>query len=276
MPHRVSALYRETHFTFKVASDAQLVLREFSICRPARRRLLSRPGRLCVRYSGECLKPPAFQFYADDFIGGTVGMSADEVGHYIRLLCFQWSHGKISSDETTLERIAGGKVSEVVRAKFPRGKNKRLEQERQKQAEYRDKQRLKGIASAKARLNRGSTAVEPRAVDVRLEPEGNSPSPSPSPSPVQEAAKQTNGASFPRIEEVVALGDRSGIPKDQCEKFWHHYESMGWIDKNGNPIRNWNSKLMVWRTEARGRSFQDQRTPQQPSPQKPVLKIKNL
>jgi len=190
MNHRVLALKRETHFTNTVASDAQPVLRGISICRTACRRLpVVRPRRLCVRYSGVCLKPPAFQFYPDDFIGGTVGMSAEEVGHYIRLLCFQWSHGKLSSDELTLERIAGGKISDTVRAKFPRGKNRRLEQERRKQQEYRDKQRLKGIASAKARFNRGSTVVQPRVVDIRLEPEGNSPSPSPSPTSDQGAER---------------------------------------------------------------------------------------
>jgi uncharacterized protein YdaU (DUF1376 family) len=34
-------------------------------------------------------KPPAFQFYADDFLGGTIDLTTEEVGAYIRLLCFQ-------------------------------------------------------------------------------------------------------------------------------------------------------------------------------------------
>jgi len=182
---RVLALQRETLFTNTIASDAQPVLRGISICRPARRRLpVARPRRLCVRYSGVCLKPPAFQFYPDDFIGGTVDLTAEQCGGYIRLLCYQWGVGKIPSTKEAQDRVAGCAVCDAVLGKFPNGKNRRLEAERRKQAQYRAKQSLKGQASAKARFNRGSTVVQPRVVDVRLEPEGNSPSPSPSPSPL--------------------------------------------------------------------------------------------
>ncbi len=134
------------------------------------------------------MKPPAFQFYVDDFIGGTVALTTVEVGAYIRLLCYQWGTGAIPSDQESLTLIAGAIVSGKVIAKFPNGKNRRLEMERRKQKEYRDKQRLKGIASGVSRSNRGSTVVQPKAnrgstkpepsvVGSRFEPEGNSPSP---------------------------------------------------------------------------------------------------
>lgn len=134
------------------------------------------------------MKPPAFQFYVDDFIGGTVALTTVEVGAYIRLLCYQWGTGSIPGDQESLTLIAGAIVSGKVIAKFPNGKNRRLEMERRKQKEYRDKQRLKGIASGVSRSNRGSTVVQPKAnrgstkpepssVGSRLEPEGNSPSP---------------------------------------------------------------------------------------------------
>ncbi len=114
------------------------------------------------------MKAPAFQFYADDFLAGTIDMSPAEVGAYIRLLCYQWSNGSIPADLKKLRRIAGGPVSPEVLAKFvPVGDgrlaNKRLELERQKQAEFREKQRQKGIqsgaarrAGAEPRLNHGS------------------------------------------------------------------------------------------------------------------------
>lgn len=125
------------------------------------------------------MKPPAFQLYADDFIAGTCDLSALDVGAYIRLLCYQWNRGSIPTDDLDrLARIAGAPVSADVLAKFPRGKNARMEQVRRKQEDYRAIQSLKGKASAKARFNRGSTVVQPPLV----QPEGNSPSPSPSPS----------------------------------------------------------------------------------------------
>ena len=40
-------------------------------------------------------KAPAFMFYADDFLAGTLEMSQEEVGQYIRLLCHQWNRGSI-------------------------------------------------------------------------------------------------------------------------------------------------------------------------------------
>lgn len=132
-------------------------------------------------------KPPAFQFYPDDFLGGTIDMTQSEVGAYMLLLCHQWNRGSIPVEPDRYQLIAKGPVTEHVLAKFPKSedgklRNLRLELERKKQADFREKQREKGLASAKAR----AAAVEPRlnhgsnSVDIRLQPEVNSPSPSPS------------------------------------------------------------------------------------------------
>lgn len=40
-------------------------------------------------------RPPSFDFYPDDFVGGTLGMHPTARGIYITLLCHQWSHGSI-------------------------------------------------------------------------------------------------------------------------------------------------------------------------------------
>jgi len=125
------------------------------------------------------MKAPAFQFYADDFIGGTVVLTAEDVGAYMRLLCYQWGNGAIPSRKELVDRIAGCVVGPDVMSKFNDGKNPRMEREREKQAEYRSQQSAKGKASAQARFNRGSTVVQPSGA-----PEVNSPSPSPSPSPI--------------------------------------------------------------------------------------------
>lgn len=134
------------------------------------------------------MKPPAFQFYPDDFVGGTLDLTPHEVGCYIRLLCHQWNRGSIPVEPERLKNITGGDVSAHVLAKFQKAndgqlKNSRLEIERQKQADFRERQRQKGIASGlkrasqlEHRLNHGSATVQPS-----VEPKGNSPSPSPSP-----------------------------------------------------------------------------------------------
>jgi uncharacterized protein YdaU (DUF1376 family) len=138
-------------------------------------------------------KSPAFSFYAKDFMLGTVRMSLAERGAYITLLAYQWDSGSVPTDPAEVGRVCGctsaqaTKVWAVVGEKFRQGgdglwRNPRLEVERQKQAAYRELQRVKGQASARARSqpngNRASTAARPNG-----EPDVNSPSPSPSPSP---------------------------------------------------------------------------------------------
>jgi uncharacterized protein YdaU (DUF1376 family) len=137
------------------------------------------------------VRSPAFQFYADDFLAGTLVMDQADVGAYIRLLCHQWSRGSIPAEAEKQQRLAGGSVSADVLAKFPAGddgllRNPRLEIERQKQLEFRESQRQKGLRSAEMRksVNHGSTtvgtAVQPNP-QPNGQPKGNSPSPSPSP-----------------------------------------------------------------------------------------------
>lgn len=187
------------------------------------------------------MKPPAFQFYADDFIGGTCDLSAADVGAYIRLLCYQWSRGAIPSEPDKLERVAGGKVSDDVLAKFPGGKNERMERERQKQDEYRALQSAKGRASAQARFNRGSTVVQPeRQPDGQ--PKGNSPSPSPSPKNTHTLTR----AEIPTWEEVKRTADVRGVPTDSAKRFFDHHEgNQLWINQHGKVI-NWQYKLTTW------------------------------
>jgi uncharacterized protein YdaU (DUF1376 family) len=142
------------------------------------------------------MKAPAFQFYADDFIGGTVVFSAEDVGAYMRLLCYQWGNGAIPDRKELVDRIAGCVVGPDVMAKFPDGRNARMEREREKQAEYRAQQSAKGKASAQARFNRGSTVVQPSG-EPEGQPKVNSPSPSPSPSPISNTFTDSNSEDSP-------------------------------------------------------------------------------
>lgn len=195
------------------------------------------------------MKPPAFQFYADDFLGGTVDLSAEDVGAYIRLICFQWNRGELPKDSTAIDRVAGCKVSDHVLAKFPSGKNKRLEAERQKQADYRAKQSDKGHASAQARLNRASTEPQPSP-----QPKVNSPSPSPSPSPISSNTHTPRASRWPTLAETKDYASIIGFGESEAELFWHHFESAGWIDKNGQPVMKWQSKLVTWNVSSRARA----------------------
>jgi len=97
--------------------------------------------------------PPAFQFYAADFLGGTAAMTAEEAGIYIRLLCHQWVNGHLPCEPQRLGIIGGYCSStsslETVLTKFVKGddgflRNEKLEKVRREQIAYRNKQAANG------------------------------------------------------------------------------------------------------------------------------------
>lgn len=110
-------------------------------------------------------KSPAFQFYPKDFLSGTATMSLQEVGAYVRLLCYAWDAGSVPAEPKERARILGcaraqeKELWKKVGQKFAlRGDayiNERMEDERHKQAEYRRRQSDKGKAGATARWDDG-------------------------------------------------------------------------------------------------------------------------
>jgi|694.fasta_scaffold52573_10 uncharacterized protein YdaU (DUF1376 family) len=142
-------------------------------------------------------KAPAFQLYTDDFLAGTIEMSQEEVGQFIRLLCHQWNRGSIPVETEKQQRLAGGCVSVDVLDKFDHCedgllRNKRLESVRTEKGKFLQSQSAKGKLSAEKRRlealerqtqsNQNLTAVEPVLQpddQPDTQPEFNSPSPSP-------------------------------------------------------------------------------------------------
>lgn len=129
-------------------------------------------------------KSPAFQFYPKEFLtdGNVAGMSLQERGAYITLICICWQEGSLPASADRLANMvstplkAFQKFWPSVRACFierdGRLFHKRLDLERTKQEVYRRRQSDKGAASAAARAakhatesqpngNRGSTPVQP-------------------------------------------------------------------------------------------------------------------
>jgi hypothetical protein len=104
---------------------------------------------------------------------------------------------------------------------------------RERQATF--KKRLSNAAS-----NGGVTAIQRRS----------SSSSSTSPSGIEDQTNTTGTSTAPSLETVVEFGAMRGLQKADCEQFWHHFESAGWIDKNGHPVLKWQSKLMTWKTNA--------------------------
>ena len=237
------------------------------------------------------MNSPAFQFYADDFVAGTVEMSQAEVGAYVRLLSHQWSRGFIPDDQEKLCRIAGGSITPDVMAKFPEGegglrRNRRLEMERQKQDAYRTKQRsnaINGWTQRRLPLSGGDATASPSHMPEGSQPDATaspnhmpnacSPSPSPLGDPPQAREEQDATASpnhmpnacqsdavelpprFPKTEaEAVVAADRIGCTREFAATEWRTAVARGGRDAKDVVIRSWIHYLSARRDYATSRA----------------------
>lgn len=95
------------------------------------------------------MKDPAFLFYTSDFLTGTMTMTDDQVGKYIRLLCLQHQKGLLSEKDML---FICKSYDEDIFMKFEKNGeglyfNRRLEEEtikRRKYSESRSKNRISG------------------------------------------------------------------------------------------------------------------------------------
>lgn len=194
-------------------------------------------------------RPPAFQLYADDFLGGTADMSAEEVGAYIRLLCHQWNKGGLPNDPDRLAKMAGLMAAPslgYVIAKFPpcadgQLRNERLERVRAESEAYSKKQSENGKKGAKTRWENGGANGGAIATPMaNVCPNDDSPSPSPSPKDNKKRFKE------PSIEEVKVRCAEIGLPESEAERFWNYHAAKGWVVGN-QPMKSWVAALNTWK-----------------------------
>lgn len=133
-----------------------------------------------------CVKPPAFQFYVDDFLGGTMHFTDAEVGLYIRLLCSQWSVGFVVDNDEELATYGKGNTPiGRVKQKFIKGKdgklrNDRMEVERRKQIAFRKSRADNGKLGGRPRKASENLVVLDRLSEMKAKKSSPSPLPFPS------------------------------------------------------------------------------------------------
>lgn len=93
-------------------------------------------------------RDPAFLFYPADFLIGTMDMTDEEVGIYIRLLCRQHQKGNIAPDAKINGRLMSDLSPEIL-SKFRKDNqgnyyNKRLKAEIDKRKKYSESRRRNG------------------------------------------------------------------------------------------------------------------------------------
>ena len=115
-------------------------------------------------------KDPAFLFYPNDYIGGTMGMTFEEKGAYMELLMMQFSRGHMTS--LMIGQVVG-QLWDKIKNKFVQDEkgmwyNIRLEEEQLKRKSFTDSRRnnLEGINQHKKKVGHMSDHMENENEDV--------------------------------------------------------------------------------------------------------------
>lgn len=53
-------------------------------------------------------------------------------------------------------------------------------------------------------------------------------------------------ATTPTLEIISSYGAELGIDKYYCERFYNHYEAIGWVNGSGQKIKNWKLIFKNW------------------------------
>ena len=202
------------------------------------------------------MKPDAYMpFYGADFEQATKGYNAQIKWSYVAALWHYWHQHHtdgLPDDDEYLRNICDCESAVWVRTKgIIFGVFFKLEAGKwhQKRAREDYKESIESYTAAVERGRRGADArwtkqsssnaqALEQAMPKQWEPE-------PEPEPVDKQTIQT-----PPLSEVKALGQIIGMPESECEAFWNHFESSGWIDKNGNTIKNWQAKQRTWKVSS--------------------------
>lgn len=173
---------------------------------------------------------PAFQFYPKDFLmdDKVAVMNLEQIGAYMKLLCYCWNNNGLPGDEEELKEMCGNpqnwdkiwkKVGKCFYKNSGKLYNKRLDEEKQKQKHWKEKSKEGGIKSGKIRreksrgkskggLNTTKGGSKKHKPNVNQTPTFQSPSPSSSPS---------------SIPSPAAIASSKEIYPPEYESFWKNY-----------------------------------------------------
>lgn len=179
-------------------------------------------------------KDPAFLFYPSDFLTGTMFMSHEQIGIYIRLLCSQHQHGGVI-DKISFNSLVGN--NEIVRAKFIEIDlgfyNQRLADEMEKR-------------------NKKSNNISKAVKEVWEKRKESNAIPSKNNAIPKESKKKGNRILMGIVNENVNENEiedyfvLNGYSKELANKFYLHYQP-DWTDSNGKKVKDWKKKAQtVW------------------------------
>lgn len=190
-------------------------------------------------------KDPAVLFYTSDFLTGTMTMTNEQVGKYIRLLCLQ--HQKRRLSEKDMLHICGT-YDEDIYSKFIRDDagyyNERMDAEAEKRRNYslsrsnnRNK-RQKGANISKSYVHHMENENENEDSKIRDIQEGLEK---------ERARAKKKAFTPPTLDEVTAFAEVELIgSKNAPQDFHDYYASNGWKVGGRAAMKDWRAAFRRW------------------------------
>lgn len=196
-------------------------------------------------------KAPAFQFYAQDFLTGTMYLTNEEIGIYIKMLAKQWTDEKIPKKR--LGFLVGydwENLSDELKSKFEdKGEyvvNKRLEKERDRKERFIERQRENGKKGGRPPKSKNPTKSQKKPLEHEHEKEDE-----------KEVLKnkglidkktEKKLKEPPTLEEFLeyAIREKPNVDEESVKLKYKSWIANGWQTngKTPKPIKNWKSTLL--------------------------------
>ncbi len=224
-------------------------------------------------------KDPAFLFYSQDFYVGTAFLTHEQTGKYIRLICAQHQHGRLS--EAMVLQICGD-LDLAVLSKFERDENSmyyniRLETEIQKRKKFSESRRenikkrwdtsVKQVNNTsntnELHMNNTSNTLEDTSV-IHMENENIYIESSIESSNNYTGKEKEKGTTYPKrktkdfvvptVQEVIDYVVEKGYTEKLAREIFDYYTVADWKDAKGDQVLNWKQKILgVWLKNAQKR-----------------------
>jgi len=175
------------------------------------------------------MKDPAGLLYSQDLLTGTMLMSNEQVGKYIKLLCLQHQNGKLSEDDML---TICGQHDPKIWAKFRIDEtgyyfNERMLMEAQKRSKF-----------CESRRNIRQSYV--KHTSQRMENENENEN--------EILIEKRNYKNIPpQLSEISERMKERDITSFTPEAFFAHYSSNGWM-VGKTKMKDWDAALTTWKS----------------------------
>lgn len=183
---------------------------------------------------------PAFLFYSNDFLEGTLILPMEDRGKYITLLCYMHAHGRLRED---VVKQLTGKMSAKLRSKFNVDEhglwyNKRLEKEIRNRQKFVYTRQQNGVLGGRPKRRKREAGVEQPLLFEEL-----------TNAVFETRLPDVNGIP-PGPEEVKKCFVKHRLSHEAAEfetlKFMAHYTGTGWKTNTGITIKDWKAAVRNW------------------------------